>query len=87
MGRHPEDKPTCSEVTRKLKDQIKRIKEETFQTYLQSSTATDDAYYSLWKTTKRLKQPTQRIPPIRIADQTWARSHKEKAKTFAGHLE
>jgi hypothetical protein len=45
------------------------------------------ADHSLWKATKQLKQPTQRIPPIRSADQTWARSDREKANTFAGHLE
>jgi hypothetical protein len=31
--------------------------------------------------------PTQRIPTIRNADQTSARSDKEKANTFAGHVE
>jgi hypothetical protein len=36
---------------------------------------------------KRLKQPTQRIPLLRSVDQTWVRSDKEKANTFAGHLE
>jgi hypothetical protein len=73
MSRDPEDKRSYNEAARKLKDQIKRIKEETFQIHLQSSTATDDAYYySLWKATKRLKQPTQHIAPIRSADQTWA---------------
>jgi hypothetical protein len=42
---------------------------------------------SLWKATKRLKQPTQHIPPIQKEDHTWSRSDKEKANTFAGHLE
>jgi hypothetical protein len=27
------------------------------------------------------------IPPLRKEDRTWARSNKEKAKVFAGHLE
>jgi hypothetical protein len=87
MSRHPEDKRKCNEATRQLKDQIKRVKEETFQTHLQSLRATVDTDYSLWKATERLNQPTQRIPPIRNADQTWARSDKEKANTFSGHLE
>jgi hypothetical protein len=65
MSRHPEDKRRYNEAARKLKDKIKRIKEETFQTRLHSSTATADTDYSLWRATKRLKQPTQRIPPIR----------------------
>jgi hypothetical protein len=58
MSRHPEDKRRYNEEARKLKDQIKRIKEETFQTYLQGLTATADTDYSLWKATKRSKQPT-----------------------------
>jgi hypothetical protein len=86
MNRHPDDKRRHNEVVRKLKDEIKSIKEKTFQTHLQSLTATADTDYSLWKGTKQLKQPIQRIPPIRNADQTWARSDKEKANTFAGHL-
>jgi hypothetical protein len=81
------DKRRYNEAARKLKDRIKRNKEEIFQTYLQGLTATADTDYSLWKATKRLKQPTQRIPSIRNAYQTWARSDKEKANTFAGHLE
>jgi hypothetical protein len=68
MSRHPEDKRRYNEAARKSKDQIKRIKEETFQTYLQGLTVTADTDYSLWKATKRLKQPTQRIPPIRNVD-------------------
>jgi hypothetical protein len=49
MSRHPEDKHTFNEATRKLKDNIKIIKEETFQTHLRSLTATSaDTDYSLW---------------------------------------
>jgi hypothetical protein len=57
MSRHPEDKRRYNEATRKLKDHMKRIKEETFQRYLQSLT-TADTDYSLWETTKRFKQLT-----------------------------
>jgi hypothetical protein len=81
MNPHPEDKRRNKEATRKLKHQIRRIKEETFQTRLQSLTAPADTYHSLWKATKRLKQPTQHIPPIRSAEETWARSDKEEANT------
>jgi DNA-binding FrmR family transcriptional regulator len=87
MSQHPEDKRRYNEAIRKLKGQINGMKEETFQIHLQSLTATSDTDCSLWKAAKRLKQPTQRIPPIRNAYQTWARSDKEKAKMFAEHLE
>jgi predicted esterase YcpF (UPF0227 family) len=49
MSQHPEDILKYKEAARKLEDQIKRIKEETFQTHLQSLTATADTDYSLWK--------------------------------------
>jgi hypothetical protein len=47
MSRHPEDKHIYKESARKLKDEIKRIKEETFQTHLQSLTAAADTDHSL----------------------------------------
>jgi hypothetical protein len=49
--RHPEDKRRYNEATRNVKDHMKRMKEETFQTYLQSLTATADTDLSLWKIT------------------------------------
>ena len=42
--------------------------------------------YSLWRTTRKLKRPQQHIPPIRKPDDTWARTDKQKAETFAEHL-
>jgi hypothetical protein len=39
-------------------------KKETFLTHLQSLAATADTDYSLWKSTERLKQQTERILPI-----------------------
>jgi hypothetical protein len=59
MGRHPKDQRRCNEATRKLKDPIKRIKEEIFQTYLQSLTATEDTDYSPWETTNT-RNPTNK---------------------------
>jgi uncharacterized protein YlxW (UPF0749 family) len=52
MSRHPEDKRRYNKAARKLKYQVKTIEEEIFQTHLQSSTATADTNYSLWKATK-----------------------------------
>ena len=41
--------------------------------------------YSLWKATRNIKRPI--TPPIRKEDGTWARNNKQKADTFADHLE
>jgi hypothetical protein len=85
--RHPEDKRRYNEATRKLKNQIRRVKEETFRTHLHSLTSTADTGYALWKAVRRSKRRTQSIPPIRSADQISDRNDKEEANTFAGHLE
>jgi hypothetical protein len=84
MSRHPEE---IQRRGSKIKRLIKGTKEETFQTHFQNLTATADTDYSIWRVTKRLKQQKKCIPPIRNADHTWARSDKEKANTFAEHLE
>jgi hypothetical protein len=52
MSWYPEDKCRYNKADRKLKDQIKRIKEETFQTHLQNLIAIADIDYSLWKATR-----------------------------------
>lgn len=43
--------------------------------------------YSLWRTTKKLKRPIARHPPMRKPNNTWAKSDHDKAKVFANHLE
>jgi hypothetical protein len=42
--------------------------------------------YSLWKATRKIKQPKQQIPSIRKSDNNWARNDQQKATTFAEHL-
>lgn len=52
-------------------------------TYKDASAATE---YSLWKATKRLKQPQASFPPLRRPDGDWTRNNMDKATTFAEHL-
>ncbi|KAH8413881.1 hypothetical protein KR222_003404, partial [Zaprionus bogoriensis] len=47
----------------------------------------DGFEYNLWNSTKYLKRPTKRIPPILSSNGSWCRSNMEKAQTFAAHLE
>ena len=61
--------------------------ERHFQNFLKGLSPTENTDYSLWKATKSLKQPTKPIPPLRRPNNTWARSDKEKADTFAQHFE
>ena len=36
--------------------------------------------------TRKLKQPQHHIPPLRLQNNTWARTDEQKATTFAHHL-
>jgi hypothetical protein len=47
---------------------------------------TEATAYSLWKATRKIKQPQHQIPPVRINRNTWTRTNKQKATTFAEHL-
>ena len=40
----------------------------------------------MWKATRKLNHPKVSQPPIKNGDGKWARSNKEKADVFAGHL-
>ena len=64
----------------------KTLKNEGIQNYLQEMTPTKDTDYTLWKATRKIKQPHYQIPPIRVHHNTWARTDKQKAMAFAQHL-
>ena len=71
-------------LKRKLKTALRHTNNATFEHYLTSLSPTDN---TLWKATKRLKQPHMSIPPIRKADGIWAKSDDVKAMGFADHLQ
>lgn len=84
--RHPRDKKRLNKATKQLRDFLLNIKNQAIQDYLQNLTPTQATDYSLWKATKKLKQPQKRNPPIRMPNQQWARSDEEKAEVFVNHL-
>ena len=84
--RWPEHKAQLNKVTKTLKKLLHDIKNQSVQDYLEKLTPTEATDYSLWKATKKLKQPQRHIPPIQTESGTWARSSKEKAIVFGEHL-
>lgn len=84
--RTPENKRILNRLSSQLKKLIKSIKNRTTSSFLQNLSSCEKTNYSLWKATKQHEQPTTHIPPIRRADNTWARSAQEKADIFAHHL-
>lgn len=81
--RNPADKTRLNRLTRQLRQLLKKRNNELFEDYLINLNTHDG---SLWKPTKKLKRPIQRVPPLRKSDQNWAKTDQEKAQLFADHL-
>lgn len=84
--RSPHDKAKLNKATKQLKLLIYNEKNKSIEDYLKNLTGTEVTDYSLWKATRKIKNPQQPIPPIRTSDGKWAKSSKDKAKLFAEHL-
>ncbi|KMQ86445.1 reverse transcriptase [Lasius niger] len=84
--RFPELKAKLNKVTKSLRKMLNSERNQGIQEYLQNLSATQASDYTLWKATKRLKQPEILITPVRSPDGKWARSANEKADAFAQHL-
>jgi hypothetical protein len=87
MTRDPRIKTELNRLTHELRTAILEIKQQSVEAYLQALTDDGSTDYALWKATRRFKRPTLHIPPVRKHDSKWARNNKEKAETFADHLE
>lgn len=66
-----------------LKNKLRAVKQETYQHYLSQLSKTD---HTIWKVTKKGKQPQITNSPIRKSPDEWARSDQEKAEVFAHHF-
>jgi hypothetical protein len=84
--RSPENKTILNNLTQQLTREIRKIKNESVNKYLQELTAEGETDYSLWRATKYLKRPVCHISPLRRENGTWAKENKEKAELFAEHL-
>lgn len=79
-------KQRLNHITKKLKYELAKEKNEAVQEYLTALTPTQTTDYDLWKATKKLKQPQLINPPLRKLNGNWTRTNRDKAETFANHL-
>ena len=84
--RNPEIKTLLNSKTKELSLTIKDIENSTMQKTLTELSNDKSSDYSLWKATKRLKNPINQIPPLMDVNNKWAKSNLEKAEVFAKHL-
>ena len=66
---------------------LANYKNRNFQNYLEGLSPTASTEYSLWKATRSISKSVQPQPPIRKADNSWAKNDRDKAETFATHLD
>ena len=81
----PADKTKYNQLSNKLKNKLKEMREATLEDYVTNLSRFD---HSVWKPIKNLKRPKDTSPPVRATTPAigpWARSNKEKAELFAEH--
>lgn len=81
--KHLDLKTKLNHAIKEIKSLLLEEKNFGIQNYLKNLSAITD--YSLWRATKKLKQPHKQFPPIRIPG-GWARNDEEKANTFSAYL-
>lgn len=80
----PTDKCSYNQITRRLKNKLKEVRNEQFEQYVSKLTRSDN---SIWKPIKNSKKPKFPSPPIRKnPNEPWAKNDSQKAKLFAEHL-
>lgn len=86
-SRSPADKNKFNHISNKVREMIKKYKNDYFDKYIEDLGPDKDKDYSLWKATRYIKRPITRIPPLRNDHGVWVRNEKEKAELFASHLQ
>lgn len=86
MTRHPDDKSNFNRLSNQLKRRLAVMRNERTERYLSGLSADRNTDYSLWKAIKYLKKPSSHSPPLKMADNRWAKSPDEKANVFCEHL-
>lgn len=84
--RSPQLKKKLNSYIKLLKAELKEHREAEIQKHLISLDSSSTTENSLWRATAKLKRPKIPNPPIRTANDDWARSDSEKAEAFAKHL-
>lgn len=85
-SRSPSAKQKLKDATLKLTKALKQEEELAQRTYIEKL-STSSTKNSLWKAHPTLGSPTVPVVPIRNHTGGWARSDKNRASTFATHLQ
>lgn len=85
--RDPAHKNAFNKLCARTKRLIAKIRQESFEQFLQTLDGTKDTNYSIWKVARTCRKPANHVPPLRKSDNSWALTDRDKANVFAEHLE
>lgn len=79
----PPDKNVLNDNSQELKREIRKIKEEHFNSFINNLASDIKTEYSLWKDPKKLKSSIILISPVRKRKIRWAKNYQLEAVLFA----
>lgn len=87
ITKSPDDKKKFNTATKQLKATLRERANNEMENYLANLSPCEASDYSLWKATRKFKNPTPHAPPVKMSNGQWARSNEDKANAFAIHLQ
>lgn len=85
---HRDDKNNLNRANKQLKRLLHEAEQSKIKDHVESLSANETGDKNLWSTTKFLKRPAIRYPPLEDPSGSgWIKSNVEKANKFAEHLE
>ncbi|XP_070064793.1 RNA-directed DNA polymerase from mobile element jockey [Drosophila virilis] len=83
--------PTIDRIYRRIANRVRKeliiSKRNATDTMLEEATADESSKFALWKLSSRYKRQAAPKFPVRLPDDTWARSPMDRAEAFACNLE
>lgn len=84
--RQTKDKTAFNKAAAELKKYLQDIEDYTINQKLEQLSPNHNNEYSLWKTIKSAQKPSLHHHPLKLADDSWARTDLEKAEAFGNFL-
>lgn len=84
--RSPQDKTNLNQITKELKEILKKDKEKIFEKYITNLSSTSTTNYSLWRATKNINSSIVHQPPLKNTENKWAKTQIEKANVLSAHF-
>ena len=87
LTRSPEDLRELRRCNNRVRQELRKSRNESFASFLSELSPSPDKNYSLWKSTRKFRRaPVQPLPPL-LVNNRWIRDDVEKVELYANHLQ